>query len=66
MANVIINSSSIVMAIDTGATVSVIRHNVAEKLKLEIMKEDQIQLKTFDGSSLEMVGKCKVKMTWRK
>ena len=65
MAEVKINEQTIKMAIDAGVPVSVIRHNVAKKLQLKLQKPTGINLQTFDGSTLNMAGKCQVWMEWR-
>ena len=64
-AKIQINGEQNQLTIDTGATVSLLRLDVAQHLRLEIKEERAMCLKTFDGSTLEMVGKCQALVQWR-
>lgn len=66
MIEVTVNGCSLQMELDTGASVSLISHELYQKLELNTeLKHTDIVLNTITGQRLDVIGKCKVQVEYK-
>jgi len=59
-----VNGQTVNFFLDTGAQVSVIKKDVAERLGLKL-QSPQKQLHSYDGNQLDVIGSARVKIKWK-